>query len=194
MHHVHTMRHYDFAEVLAHCDLTRNRLASWCDAEIIQAVGGRSSGKRREFSFRNLIEARVCDELRGLGVTEASMPIVVQSLNVIWDQPDAPINERPDSPTFRDAILWMAFQRLINPINDSEMESVNIYPVDFDDLKSRLTDGLADGSGVAESGIRFPSRASLPTSNVARATSSIFASMRAGRWRKRWRRRFRTNE
>ena len=82
---------------------------------------------------------------------------VVRDLNTIWDQPGDPMNvRRPDHPTYRDAtILWLAFQRSINP-DGSDSAGVHVYPVDEQDLVSRLTTGDADGSGITESGIAIP--------------------------------------
>lgn len=163
---------YDFAEVLAHCGnrLTRNKLARWCDAGIIHPDGGGSPGKRREFSFRNVIEADVCNELHGLNVTEEGMRRITQNLNILWDQPDDPINHRePDGPKNRDAtILWIALQHHDDPIGDS----ICTYPVTPENLISRLTDGAVGGSGVAESGIALPIGRII--ADLERATGDVF--------------------
>jgi DNA-binding transcriptional MerR regulator len=149
------MRHnYSFAEVLQHTGVSRNRVMRWADAGIVQTSGGGSQGKRREFSFRTLVEIAVCDELRGLGVAEPQLRQIIDSLNAYLDQPEDPINWRdPDGPKNRDAaILWIAFQRYSDP----EMEVLAVYPVTPENLISRLTNGVVDGSGVAESGIAVP--------------------------------------
>lgn len=163
------MATYDFAQVLAHTSVDRNRTQRWCDAEIIRTAGGGSQGKRRAFTFRNLVEIAVCDELRGLGVSEPALRTVVESLNAIWDQPDAPINRQPDSPTYRDAtILWLALQHYDPPIGDG----IAVYPVTPADLIARLTDGAADGSGLAETGIAIPIARII--ADLERRTGDVF--------------------
>jgi hypothetical protein len=170
------MRHYDFAEVLAYCDITRNKLARWCDAGIIQPGGGGSQGKRREFTFRNLVEVAVCDELHGLGVNEGQMRRIVGDLNTIWNQPDDPMTERPDGPTYRDmTILWLALVRFDEPTEAPRIwsatgpdrtqvaergalscEHVAVCPMDATELVRRMTPSAAGGSGFAETGIAIP--------------------------------------
>jgi hypothetical protein len=152
------VRHnYTLNEALDHTGVDRMRLQRWCDAEIIKTGGGGAQGRRREFSFRNLIELVVCDELRGLGYNEPAMRWVVENLNSIWDQPDAPSNSRRrDAPTYRDApIIWIAFHRLTDSIH-GDYEAVAMFPVDAADLVSRVTTGEADGSGVAATGTAIP--------------------------------------
>jgi hypothetical protein len=165
------MRHYDSAEVLTHCDVTRNQLARWCDAGIIQTSGGGSPGKRREFTFRNLVEVAVCADLHALGVTEAQMRGTVRDLSAIWDQPDGPIDSsRADKPTHRDmTILWLALHRadtLIEVDGIARREFVAAMPADATFLVNRLTTG--DG----ESGIAIPIARII--ADLERRTGDVF--------------------
>jgi len=150
-------RRYSLGDVLEFTEVDRNRLMRWLNAGIITTAGGGSQGVRREFSFRNLIEVAVCDELRGLGVNEDGLRRTVQDLQTIWNQPDDPTSGGPDAPTVRDAIvLWIAFQRHSHPVSGEPIEGIHLYPITAAQLLSRVTDGLADGSGIAETGIAVP--------------------------------------
>jgi len=149
---------YSFAQLLEYTGVPQNRAIRWLNAGIIEAAsGGGSQGVRREFSLKNLIEMAVCDELRALGLSEPTLRSVVHSLQAIWSQPNEPITSRR-SVTYRDApILWLALQRFAPPDRpDTIEEMLAVYPVDAFDLERRVTDGMADGTGIAETGIAVP--------------------------------------
>jgi len=147
------MSDYTFGDVLRYNGLSRNELKRWTQAGLIRPALVAGDNPRR-FSARNLVEAAVCDELRGLEMSESLVAYVLKNLNALWDYPDAPINiSDPTGAKNRDAtILWIALEHYDEPIGTAKA----IYPVTPQNLISRLTDGDVDGSGVAESGIALP--------------------------------------
>ena len=64
------MNFYTFGDVLRVNDLPRNRLKRWTQAGIITPALQAGGGTMRRFSFRDLIAAAICDDLRGIGVGE----------------------------------------------------------------------------------------------------------------------------
>lgn len=151
------MADYTFGDVLRHNNLTRNQLNRWVQAGLIRPVV--VEGQRlRHFTARNLVEAAVCDELRGFGLSEVLSARVIKALNVYWDQPDAPIDERPNAPTVRDCpILWIGFVRFTLGADDELHEDLLIRLTDLATIGQFLTgpagEGVDDG---AESGIAIP--------------------------------------
>lgn len=91
---VDRVRSYEFAKSLALTDVTRSSLTRWCDAGIIQPVGGGGGkGRRRQFGFRNLVEIAVAERARRLMLNEAGISAVVDAVRRC-----SPEQLRPSTP------------------------------------------------------------------------------------------------
>lgn len=145
---------YDFGQVVQLTGAPRIKVQRWCDAEIIRTAGGGSQGKRREFSFRNVVEIAVCNDLRVISLAEPGMRSVINSLNAIWDQPEEPLfPNQPKGKKYRDAShLWLAVERFEVPEGlvgnrdeGNTFETLSHYPV----TPEMLTTRAADDVGIA---------------------------------------------
>jgi hypothetical protein len=165
---------YTFGDVVEINGLTTNQLKRWTQIGLIKPQGkGDPSAGWRKFTFRNLIEARVCDQLRALNVAEALLQQVVHNLTRLFDGADLVLGVDDVGKVFRDVpvyYLYIGRVRFSLPPDETEHERLMLQWCDPARLHAIL-DSETD-SGVSETGIVIP--VSRIITDLERLTGDVF--------------------
>jgi hypothetical protein len=151
------MRPYHFGDVLRYSDISRTVLMRWADIDLIKTAGGGSPGRRREFSFRNLVEVLVCHELHWFGLPESLLADVVRNLNRLWDGA-LEVLGGADGATVTEPqtyYLVLGHIRFSEPPDETVQHTLMMQFVDPTRLLALLDDG-GDGSGFEQTAIVVP--------------------------------------
>src|SRR5262245_5664478 len=85
---------YGFRQVLAHTGVTRSQLQHWTEDGLIQPyTAADGQGTRNAYTFHNLIEVAVCKQLRGLGLAQTALGVVIDGLHRLWTDPTVPLTQ-----------------------------------------------------------------------------------------------------
>lgn len=83
--------HHNLTAAVAISKVPRMLVRRWADAGIVRPHGGGASGKRFEFTFRNLVELKVCHAIHTLGLNEPAMRELVRDM-AKWIDGDGDMN------------------------------------------------------------------------------------------------------
>src|SRR5262245_38123362 len=146
-------RIYEFRQVLAVTGVVPNVLRRWADAGIIRPHGADGKGTRRAYTFANLVEVKVAEYLRGVGLSEPALRKVIDDLQRLWTDPATTLTQAP--------IVWCAYVRVRVPPYATADEGVMLRLVDGQMLTTLLdasnaADVMTSHVAVLEAAIAIP--------------------------------------